>query len=76
VNDVKEGQKYKHFRTQNLYEFVGISRHSETLEELVIYKALYETNFGYGSLWVRPKSMFFEKVIHEGKLVLRFQPVD
>lgn len=48
---------YQHFRG-NYYQVLGVARHSETLEELVVYQALYG-DFG---LWVRPISMFEEKV--------------
>jgi hypothetical protein len=52
---------------------IGVGRHSETLEEVVIYKALYEGEFGQNSLWVRPKQMFSETVSFEGKEVKRFE---
>jgi len=63
--------KYKHYKG-NFYEIIGIAKHSETLEELVVYKALY----GEKGLWVRPLSMFSEEVEVDGKKVLRFQYVD
>ena len=47
--------KYKHYKG-NLYEVLGIARHSETLEALVVYKALYQTEGE--NLWVRPIKMF------------------
>ena len=59
--------KYRHFKGK-LYELVGFARHSETLEEMVVYRALY----GEGELWVRPLSMWSELVVHEGKTVSRF----
>jgi hypothetical protein len=64
--------KYRHYKGKN-YEVIGLARHSETLEELVVYKALYESEFGKDSLWVRPKAMFLEKVIVNGKEVDRFE---
>ena len=65
--------KYEHFKGKP-YEVVGVARHSETLEELVVYKALYDSkDFGKNSLWVRPKKMFFENVTIEGKEVPRFK---
>lgn len=65
--------KYKHFKGKD-YEIVGVARHSETLEEMVIYKALYDSEeFGNNSVWVSPKAMFFETVILDGKKVPRFE---
>ena len=58
---------YKHFKG-NMYEVIDIAKHSETLEPMVVYRALY----GEGGLWVRPASMWNETVEHEGKTVLRF----
>ncbi len=63
---------YKHYKG-NLYEVIGIAHHSETLEELVVYKALYDTaDFGYGAIWVRPKEMFTGNVELDGEHVKRF----
>ena len=72
--ELKPG-KYQHYKG-NFYELVGIARHSETLEEMVVYRALYESEFGKNVLWVRPKHMFFETVIFEGKKVPRFKFVE
>lgn len=63
--------KYKHYKG-NFYEVIALGRHSETLEELVIYKALYDSEFGKNALWIRPKTMFLEEVTVEGKKVPRF----
>jgi len=71
MSDLKTG-KYQHYKG-NLYEVIGVAHHSETLEELVIYKALYETKFGHDSLWVRPKAMFIEDVTIDGKNTPRFK---
>lgn len=62
--------KYKHYKGKE-YEVIGIARHSETLEDLVIYKALY----GENELWARPLKMFQEEVEVDGKKVLRFKYV-
>ncbi len=62
---------YEHYKGKH-YEVIGVAHHSETLEELVVYKALYTTQFGDDSWWVRPKAMFEEKVLVDGKLVPRF----
>lgn len=61
---------YKHYKG-NLYEVIGLAKHSETLEEMVVYKALYQKEGA--NLWVRPRRMFNENVLVEGKLVKRFQ---
>lgn len=67
--------QYVHTKSRKLYEVIGVARHSETLEELIIYRALYETKFGHDSLWARPKSMFFEQIFHEGQWIQRFQKI-
>ena len=60
--------KYRHFKG-NEYEVIAIAKHSETLEETVVYKALY----GDGGYWVRPASMWNETVIKDGKTFKRFE---
>jgi hypothetical protein len=60
--------KYQHYKG-NYYEVIGVAKHSETLEELVVYRALY----GEGGLWVRPLVMFIEQVEVDGKTVPRFE---
>jgi hypothetical protein len=64
--------RYRHAKTGNEYEVVGVARHSETLEELVVYRALY----GQRGLWVRPLAMFIELVEVDGRRVPRFGRVD
>jgi len=59
---------YRHYKG-NRYEVIGVARHSETQEELVVYRALY----GEQGLWVRPLSMFTECVAHEGGCIKRFE---
>jgi hypothetical protein len=59
--------RYRHYKG-NEYELIGIANHSETLEKMVVYRALY----GEGALWVRPLSMWSESVEVNGKSVLRF----
>ncbi|MCX6763502.1 MAG: DUF1653 domain-containing protein [Candidatus Moranbacteria bacterium] len=60
--------KYRHYKG-NKYEVIGIAKHSETLEDLVVYRALY----GENELWVRPVKMFFEEVEVDGKKIPRFE---
>lgn len=66
MNAVKPG-KYRHYKG-NEYEVVGIAKHTETEESLVVYRALY----GEQGLWVRPLSMFVETVSVEGVVEPRF----
>lgn len=69
--------KYRHFKNEKLYEVIGQAIHSETREEVIIYKALYHCEkYGSDQIWVRPKAMFLEKVIQNGKIVSRFQKVE
>lgn len=65
--------KYKHYKGK-LYEVIGTAKHSETLEELVVYKALYQPEGE--NLWVRPLNMFTEEIIIEGKKIPRFEFVE
>jgi hypothetical protein len=75
ADEVRIG-KYQHYKG-NFYEVIGLARHSETLEELVVYRALYDSSdFGPNAIWVRPKQMFLEKVEFKGRRVPRFKFVD
>lgn len=66
---------YEHYKGKR-YEVIGIARHSETLGEMVVYKALYKGEFPEGSLWVRPLKMFTENVTTiSGGSVPRFRYV-
>ena len=66
MESIKPG-RYRHFKGKE-YEVLGIARHSETEEELVVYRALYG-DFG---LWVRPARMWNETVERDGKTFRRF----
>lgn len=63
-------KRYRHFKGGE-YEFIGLARHSETEEEFVVYRPLYNDS----GLWVRPKDMFFGTVEADGKLVPRFAEI-
>lgn len=63
---------YQHFKGKR-YEVIDVARHSETMEVLVVYKALYAGNYPEGSLWVRPLAMFQEMVTCDGKQMPRFR---
>ena len=65
---------YEHFKGKR-YEVLGTARHSETLEVLVIYKALYHGDFPEGTLWVRPLGMFLETVLVDAKPTPRFRKI-
>ena len=66
MTEIKLG-KYRHFKGKE-YEVVGVAHHSETLEDYVVYRALY----GESELWVRPLSMFTETVERGGETLRRF----
>lgn len=63
--------KYRHFKG-NEYEVIAIAKHSETLEEMVVYKALY----GDGDTWVRPAKMWNETMERDGKIFKRFEYIE
>lgn len=63
--------RYRHYKGHE-YTVLGVARHSETLEELVVYRQEY----GDHGLWVRPAAMFLETVELEGKKVPRFRPLE
>ncbi|MBP7005651.1 DUF1653 domain-containing protein [Patescibacteria group bacterium] len=62
---------YRHYKGKE-YEVIGIAKHTETLEELVVYRARYESE----QSWVRPLGMFLEDVIVDGKTIPRFSFMD
>jgi len=64
---IKPG-KYKHFKGRE-YELIALAKHSETMEDLVVYRALYGDN----AVWVRSLSMFTEKIELDGKKISRFK---
>lgn len=66
ITQIRPG-RYRHFKGKE-YQVLGIARHSETLEPLVVYRALY----GEGGLWARPASMWLETVERDGGTQPRF----
>ena len=64
---IKPG-RYRHFKG-NEYEVLALANHSETLEKMVVYKALY----GDMEIWVRPLSMWEEEITRDGKTFKRFE---
>ena len=70
MENIRKG-RYRHYKG-NEYEVIGIARHSETLESMVIYRALY----GDGDLWARPASMWDEMVLTANGPVKRFTLIE
>ena len=62
---------YRHYKGK-MYKVLGVARHSETQEEMVVYEAQYDSEFGTRALWVRLVKEFAEMVEIEGKKVPRF----
>jgi len=67
---IKTG-RYRHYKGKE-YEVIGVAKHSEDMEEFVVYRALY----GDGHLWIRPREMFQEQITVEGQKKPRFEYVD
>lgn len=65
---IKVGKKYRHFKG-NEYLVLHLAKHSETLEDMVVYQALY----GERGIGVRPLNMFLEKIEREGNIIYRFE---
>lgn len=65
---------YKHFKG-NIYQVIAVGKHSETAEDLVVYKGLYDGPHGYGAVWIRPVPMFLETIERDDKIVRRFAPI-
>jgi hypothetical protein len=61
---------YRHYKGKE-YRVIGVAKHSETLEDLVVYETLYVNDVS--RLWVRPRSMFEESVMVDGERVPRFR---
>ena len=62
MQEISIGKKYRHYKG-NLYEIIAIAKHSETLDEMIIYKSLKD-----GAVWARPKSMWNDVVDDNGTL--------
>ncbi|MDF2883597.1 MAG: hypothetical protein K0R54_4154 [Clostridiaceae bacterium] len=68
---VEIGKKYRHFKG-NEYVVLHVVKHSETLEDMVVYQAVY----GEKTIWVRPLSMFLDEKEVDGKMINRFEEVE
>ena len=73
--EIKPG-RYKHYKNK-FYKVLGVARDADTLEELVVYKALYDDpEFGKDALWARKKESFLKPEIIEGKEVERYEFIE
>jgi hypothetical protein len=70
MEKIVKGATYQHYKGK-LYTLIDVVRHSETLEEMVLYETQYENDLG--RIWVRPLKMFQENVIIDGKERPRFK---
>lgn len=73
MKKIKIGGVYNHYKNKK-YKVLEIAIHSETLEQMVVYEALYDNP--KGKIWVRPLKMFFEEVEVNGRKVSRFELLD
>lgn len=71
VREIHPGACYRHFKGK-MYRVLYIAKHSETLEEMVVYQQLY----GEMGIWVRPLKMFMETVERDGKTCYRFTEIE
>jgi len=74
MDQVKIGGTYRHYKTGNLYKVIGIGKHSETLEDLVFYEALYDNKTS--KQWARPIAMWSEEIEKDGAKLKRFTLVE
>jgi hypothetical protein len=76
MSDIVIGGIYEHYKGKH-YKVIGVAHHSETLEKMVVYEALYDTpDYGRNALWVRPLSMFVETVMIDGVEKARFKFIE
>lgn len=68
---IKIGAIYRHYKG-GLYRVIGLAKHSETLEDLVVYQALYSGDYPENQIWVRPLSMWFDHIVKPGINQTRF----
>lgn len=71
MDNILIGGIYRHYKGNN-YKLLAIAKHSETLEKMAVYQALYADR----GIWVRPLAMFNETIEKDGQFVRRFQLID
>lgn len=71
MQSIRKGH-YQHFKG-GVYEVIAVARHSETLEDLVVYRVVKSRKARRGSIWIRPRKMFLEMVTVEGRKMPRFR---
>lgn len=73
--NIKAGNRYQHYKGKT-YVVLVLAKHSETLEEVVVYQGEYDDpEFGKNPVWVRPLTMFVESVSVDGKMIPRFTEI-
>jgi len=72
------GKSYAHYKNRNVYTVVAIGRlESDPEEEYIVYRAEYNSpDYGENATWIRPRSVFEEEVLYEGKTVPRFSYIE
>ena len=73
---IKKGIYYHYKAPEKKYEVLGEGIDSETLEKVVLYKALYDSEFGEGVIWIRPLKNFLSTVEVDGKTIPRFTKIE
>jgi cyclomaltodextrinase / maltogenic alpha-amylase / neopullulanase len=74
---IRKGQIYSHYKRPNKrYEILELGLNSETMEEMIVYKALYQGEFPFGQIWIRPKKMFEETIEKNGEKIARFKLIE
>lgn len=71
---IEVGSRYRHSKKGGTYKVIAIAKHSETLEDLVIYEAEYDNTLS--KIWARPLSMFEEEIEIDGQKKRRFERID
>ncbi len=70
------GARYRHYKNGKEYRVIATAHHSETLEEMIVYEALYDSpEFGNHAVWTRPRWLFEERVEYQGVSVPRFERI-